>query len=73
MIFPHGMGQILEDPATFNAGCPGIGLKQPSTSSMRMFMLAADTWPIEAIPGEDPNGAFDIHCLMQAVKRNMVP
>jgi hypothetical protein len=27
----------------------------------------ADTWPVDAIPGEDPNGAFDIHNLMQTV------
>ena len=30
-------------------------------------MLAADTWPVDAIPGEDPDGAFDIHNFMQTI------
>ena len=30
-------------------------------------LLSADTWPVDAIPGEDPDGAFDVHNLMQTV------
>ena len=30
-------------------------------------MLAADTWPVDAVPGEDPNGAFDLHNYTQTV------
>ena len=30
-------------------------------------MLAADTWPVDAIPGEDPKGVFDINNFMETV------
>jgi kynurenine formamidase len=68
VIFHTGWGRYWNDPPTFNAGCPGIGVdaaeyliaKNPS-------MLCSDTWPIEVIPGEDPDRPFQVHCLMQPV------
>ena len=32
-----------------------------------MSLLAADTWPVDAIPGEDPEGVFDIHNYTETV------
>lgn len=68
VIFHTGWGNFYNDPPTFNAGCPGIGLESAKyLIDKNVAMLAADTWPVDAIPGEDPNGAFDIHNLMQTV------
>ena len=68
VVFNTGWGNHYNDPATFNAGCPGISIEVAKYLVERnVSMLAADTWPIDAIPGEDPEGAFEIHCYMQAV------
>ncbi|MGQ9693714.1 MAG: cyclase family protein [Thermodesulfobacteriota bacterium] len=68
VIFHTGWGKHWKNPAIYNEGCPGIGLEAAKYFiNKNVSLLAADTWPIEAIPGEDPNGAFDIHNLMQTV------
>ena len=30
-------------------------------------MIAADTWPVEAVPGEDSDRPFIVHTMMQPV------
>jgi kynurenine formamidase len=68
VIFHTGWGKYWTDPATFNAGCPGIGIEVARYMVKKnVALLAADTWPVDAIPGEDPNGAFDIHNYSQTV------
>jgi len=68
VIFHTGWGKYWKEPATYNAGCPGIGLAAAKYLIQKnVSMLAADTWPVDVIPGEDPKGAFDIHNLMQTV------
>ncbi len=68
VIFHTGWGQYWNDPATFNAGCPGIGIEVAKYMvNKNVALLAADTWPVDVIPGEDPNGAFDVHNYSQTV------
>jgi kynurenine formamidase len=68
VIFHTGWGNYYNDPPTYNAGCPGIGIEAAKyLVEKNVSMLAADTWPVDAIPGEDPNGAFDIHNFMETV------
>jgi len=68
VIFHTGWGKYWKDPATYNAGEPGIGVAAAKyLIEKNVSMLAADTWAVDVIPSEDPNGAFDIHNLMQTV------
>lgn len=77
-IAPIGEGDVVvlntgwlrywNDPATFNSGCPGIGVAAARyLIKKNIAMVAADTWPVEAIPGEDPDKPFIVHQLMQPV------
>ena len=36
----------------------------------KIVMVGADTWAVEAVPGEDPDGAFEVHELL--IQRNGV-
>ncbi len=68
VLFNTGWIEHWDDPATFNAGCPGIGIEAAKyLIEKNVSMLAADTWPIEVIPGEDPDRPFLLHTLMQTV------
>jgi kynurenine formamidase len=77
VLFNTGWGRHWEDPATFNAGCPGIGWEACKWLVKRNpSMLCADTWPVQQIPElikvggkwvKDEKGAFAIHCYMQPV------
>ena len=68
VIFNTGWLQHWDDPATFNSGCPGIGVAAAKyLIDKNIAMVAADTWPVEAIPGEDPDKPFVVHQLMQPV------
>ena len=68
VVFHTGWGNFYNDPPTYNAGCPGIGIDAAKyLINKNVSLLAADTWPVDVIPGEDPNGAFDIHNLMQTI------
>jgi kynurenine formamidase len=69
VIFHTGWGQYWKtNVPLFNSGCPGIGIAAARyLVAKNVSMLGADTWPVEAIPGEDPNGAFDIHNYTETV------
>jgi kynurenine formamidase len=68
VMFHTGWGRHWEDPATFNAGCPGIGWEAAQyLVKKNVSMLIGDTWPIDVIPGENEKGAFDIHNYTQTV------
>jgi kynurenine formamidase len=63
-----GWGKYWGKPEIFNAGCPGIGVEAAHYLIDRnVSLVCADTWPIEAIPGDLPDHVFHVHQLMQTV------
>ena len=68
VVFNTGWLRHWKDPEIFNSGCPGIGIEAAKyLIDKNISMVAADTWPVEAIPGEDPDKPFIVHQLMQPV------
>lgn len=68
VVLNTGWLRHWENPEVFNAGCPGIGVAAAKfLIEKNIAMIAADTWPVEAIPGEDPDRPFIVHQLMQPV------
>jgi len=68
VIFHTGWGKYWKDPATYNSGEPGIGLAAAKyLINKNVSLLAADTWAVDVMPGEEPNGAFDLHNWIQTV------
>ena len=68
VLINTGWGRHWENPAVFNAGCPGQGIETARYFVKKnVSMLAGDTWPIDVIPGESETGAFDVHNFMQTV------
>ena len=52
----------ITDNATFNSGCPGIGLEAAAYLIEKgVAVVGADTWPVEVVPNPDPNLAFPVH------------
>jgi kynurenine formamidase len=53
-----------KDNAEFNKGCPG-----PSNTvakwlvDKKIAVVGGDTWPVEAVPGENPNRPFECHVI----------
>jgi kynurenine formamidase len=54
--------QFPAQNATYNGGEPGIS-KSAATwlASQKVVVVAADTWAVEVIPGEDTSEAFPVH------------
>jgi kynurenine formamidase len=68
IIFNTGWGDLWDNPAEFNKGCPGYGWEVAKWLVKRnILMTAGDTWPTDVIPGESKTGAFDVHNYMQTV------
>lgn len=68
ILFNTGWGNHWGDPATYNAGEPGIGLEAAKyLIKKNVSLICADTWGIEVLPGENPDIVFQIHSLMQPV------
>lgn len=69
VIFRTGwVGKYWKDAKTFTSGTPGIGLEVAQyLIKKNVGMTGLDSWPIEAIPSEDPKGAFYIHNLLETV------
>lgn len=63
VLFHTGWGKHwIADNATFNSGCPGIGLEAAEWLIERgIAVVGADTWPVEVVPNPDPNLAFPVH------------
>ena len=72
VLFRTGHGSLWKvDNETYNSGQPGIGLEAARWLLKRkIVMVGADTWAVEAVPGEDPDGAFEVHELL--IQRNGV-
>lgn len=52
--------------AAFNAGEPGYGISACNYMAERKIMLTgADTWAVEAVPGENADKPFECHLQMQ--------
>jgi kynurenine formamidase len=52
----------IKDNKKYNEGCPGIGLEVAKWIAQKQLCVAgADTWPVEAVPGSDPNRPFTVH------------
>lgn len=52
--------------AKFNSGEPGFGISACEYMAERKIILTgADTWAVEAVPGENPNQPFECHIKLQ--------
>lgn len=52
--------------AEFNSGEPGFGLSACEyLSEQKIILTGADTWAVEAVPGENPSNPFECHLNMQ--------
>ncbi len=63
VVFHTGWGDLwMTDNATFNSGCPGIGLEAGAMlADAGVAVVGSDTWPVEVVPNPDPSLAFPVH------------
>ena len=66
VLIRTGHGKLwMVDNETYNSGQPGIGLEAARwLLEKKIVMVGADTWAVEAVPGEDTFGAFRVHELL---------
>ena len=65
-VFRTGWEQHWEDPPTYNAGCPGIGMEVAQwIADGDAGITAGDTWPVDAVPNPDPDCVFCVHQFLQ--------
>ena len=55
------------DPATYNAGAPGIGMEVARwiAEEVQAGVTGFDTWPGDAVPNPDPACVFCVHTYLQ--------
>jgi len=65
VLFRTGHGKLWKkDNAEFNKGCPGPGLTAGRwLADRKIAAVGADTWPVEAVPGENPDLIFGRHAI----------
>ena len=65
VIFHTGHGKLWKkDNAEYNKGCPGPGITAGKwLADKKVCVVGADTWPVEAVPGENPNVPFGCHAI----------
>lgn len=65
VLFRTGHGKLWKkDNAEYNKGCPGPGLTVGRwLVERKVCVVGADTWPVEAVPGEDKDLPFACHTL----------
>lgn len=62
VLFHTGWLEVAEDGERFMSGEPGLGVGGAKyLASLDVVAVGADTWGLEAVPGEDPNLAFPVH------------
>ena len=63
VVFHTGHGSLwMKDNDAYGGGEPGPGVTTIKwLIEQKPAMLAADTWAVEAVPGEDPKRAFEGH------------
>ncbi len=66
IVFRTGWERNWEDPAAYNAGCPGIGMEVARwIAEGKAGVTAGDTWPVDAVPNPDPDCVFCVHQFLQ--------
>lgn len=67
LIFRTGWEKHWGDPATYNDGCPGIGMEVARwiAEDVKAGVTGGDTWPVDAVPDPDPACAFCVHTFLQ--------
>ena len=67
IIFRTGWEKHWDDAATYNNGCPGIGLEVARwvAEEVKAGVTGADTWPVDAVPNPDPACVFCVHTFLQ--------
>jgi kynurenine formamidase len=67
IIFRTGWEKYWTDPATFNNGCPGIGMEVARwvAEDVKAGLTAGDTWPVDAVPNPDPDCVFCVPAFLQ--------
>jgi kynurenine formamidase len=65
VLFRTGHGKLWKkDNAEYNKGCPGPGLTAGRwLADKKIAVVGADTWPVEAVPGENKDLPFACHTL----------
>lgn len=54
----------MKDNAEYNKGCPGPGATVGKwLAERKIACVGGDTWPVEAVPGENPNRPFECHVI----------
>ena len=67
IVIRSGWEQHWSDPATYNAGAPGIGMEVARwiAEDVQAGVTAFDTWPGDAVPNPDPACTFCVHTYLQ--------
>ena len=67
IIIRSGWEKHWADPATYNNGCPGIGMEVARwiAEDVKAGVTGFDTWPGDAVPNPDPACAFCVHQYLQ--------
>lgn len=65
VLFRTGHGKLWKkDNTEFNKGCPGPGATVGKwLAERKVAVVGGDTWPVEAVPGEDNDIPFACHAI----------
>ncbi|HSE92336.1 MAG TPA: cyclase family protein [Methylomirabilota bacterium] len=65
VIFHTGHGKLwMKDNAKYTKSCPGPGITAGKwLAEKKVAVLGADTWPVEAVPGENPDLPLGCHTI----------
>lgn len=68
VLFRTGWEKHWGDAATYNNGCPGIGMEVARwiAEDVKAGVTGGDTWPVDAVPNPDPACVFCVHTYLQA-------
>jgi kynurenine formamidase len=63
VLFYTGHGKLwMKDNAEYNKGCPGPGVTVAKwLIDKKICLVGGDNWPVEAVPGENKERAFECH------------
>jgi kynurenine formamidase len=67
IVIRTGWEQHWGDPATYNAGAPGIGMEVARwiAEDVQAGVTVFDTWPGDAVPNPDEACVFCVHTYLQ--------
>jgi len=58
----------MKDNDQYNKGCPGPGATVAKwLAERKVVCVGGDTWPVEAVPGENPRRPFECHVIWIAM------